>query len=62
LPRFPVCNTSHFGTLIFGSPIATRLHAHAYSFAGLLAFALFAAVIGGTLAVLLALAPREGNP
>ena len=51
--------TWHFGTLIFGNSLAIRLHRHAFTFLGLLAFIIFAAVIAGLLASVLAVVPRR---
>jgi hypothetical protein len=48
----------HFSNFLFGNSIATRLHAHANTFAGLLALALFAAVVAAVLASVLAVVPR----
>jgi hypothetical protein len=44
----------HFATFLFGSSIATRLHAHAYGFFGLLTFAFCAFVVAAILASVLA--------
>jgi hypothetical protein len=47
----------HVGTFLFGSSLATKLNAHAYSFFGLLAFAFFGAVVAIVLAFVLASTP-----
>lgn len=44
----------HVSTFLFGSSIATRLHAHAYTFFGLLMFALFGVIVAAVLAFVLA--------
>jgi hypothetical protein len=49
----------HFGGFIFGNSIATRMHAHANTSAGLLALGLFAAVVAAVLAAVLAVVPRR---
>ena len=49
----------HFSTFLFGDSIATRLHAHAYTFLGLLTFAFCAFVVAAILAAVLACVRRR---